>query len=428
MSPGPARRRPPRTLTAGFWAGAAVLLLLLAACGQTVPREAVDAHPRYDPPLAAPRIPASAIPPTLRPEPLWTAPFSTEPKGAGHGFVGIAMPEEGRSDLLFLGVDRDGATRWSTPRNPSCTAFAVTRDADGRELAVLLDSDADTARGLLATRTTAAAYDPRDGVKVWGPVEVPGTLVGPGLVFAAVPHTVMSGQTGPRVALSASTGAVAADEEAGDRVLHEHHGALLVRRDGRLRAVDTRTGQQLWDSRDLPVPENLRSGAARPLVEYGPRPVTDSSGAVALEWRSPDGGERAYTINDLRTGARLAELSARERPRLVGGPDGETAVSGARPGAGHSGVLMVAASAEPRVLWSGRRSGGAPVPERIVAGVLYLSAESGARAVDARTGQDRGDGTWPVPVAATGDGSVALLPVESPGPEEEFAALPTAPP
>src|SRR5690606_38842927 len=178
----------------------------------------------------------------------------------------------------FLGVGPDGATRWSLSRNPSCTAFAATRDADGGDLVVVLDSDADPERALLASRTTAAGYRPDDGALVWGPVEVPGTLVGPGLVFGAPAKSVMSADTGPKTALDPSTGRVAADEEdGGAAVLHEHQGALLTEEDGELRAVDAAGGEELWDTGGLAPPEwsgapTAANPPATPCTPCAPEP------------------------------------------------------------------------------------------------------------------------------------------------------------
>ncbi|GAA3724874.1 hypothetical protein HDA32_002986 [Spinactinospora alkalitolerans] len=416
------RRARPRLVVAAV----AAIVLLAASCGRPEIREPTDAEPRNDPAAAPPAVPASSIPPTLGPRALWTAPFSSLPKATNSAFVGPVIPEEG-GDLLFLGVDGEGVTRWSAPRNPSCTAFAVTRGEDGRELVVLLDSDAAADRGLAATRITAAAYDPVDGAKVWGPVEVPGTMVGPGLVFAAIPHTVMSGESGPKVALSAATGEVVADENAGDAVLHEHHGTLLVRREGKLRAVDTATDTELWNSDALAVPDGPASGSAAPVVGYGPRPVSDSSGVIALEWSTAGGDESVYTINDLRTGTRLAELPGEQEPRIVGGSGGEASVSAVAVGDGSDGgrgSVMGLTTREPRLLWSRPQGDTTARPERIVAGVLYASDGETAHALDMSTGEPVGEGPWPAPVAATESGP-ALLPVEGGEGEEVFAAVPT---
>lgn len=404
-------------------AAGAAALLLLAACTGSGPRETADAEPRDDPPAPAPEVPAAGVPPSLAAEPAWLAPFSAPPKASGDGFVGPVMPEESGGDLVFLGVGPDGATRWSLSRNPSCTAFAATRDADGGDLVVVLDSDADPERALLASRTTAAGYRPDDGALVWGPVEVPGTLVGPGLVFGAPAKSVMSADTGPKTALDPSTGRVAADEEdGGAAVLHEHQGALLTEEDGELRAVDAAGGEELWDTGGLAPPEHAPGTAPAP----GPRPETGAAAAAVVEWRA-DGGEPAgYTVHDLRTGTVLAELGGGAEPRLIGTSEGPAAVTGAAPGGGTVLIGLDAGGDHPREAWRRDHPDGGPRPEAIVGGVLYLTDGDTARAVDMRTGDDLGEGPWPVPVAAAPDGT-ALLPVPSDGPGDAFAALPAAP-
>ncbi|MFW5418870.1 PQQ-binding-like beta-propeller repeat protein [Nocardiopsis sp. CNT-189] len=397
-------------------------MLLLAACTGGGPGDPADAEPRDDPPTPAPEVPAAGVPPTLAAEPAWLAPFSAPPKAAGDGFVGLVMPEENGGDLVFLGVGPDGATRWALSRNPSCTAFAATRDADGGDLVVVLDSDADPERALLASTTTAAAYRPGDGALVWGPVEVPGTLIGPGLVFGAATGSIMSTETGPKAALDPSTGAVAADEEDGAAaVLHEHQGALLTEEGGELRAVDTGTGEELWSTRGLDPPEHAPGASPAP----GPRPETDAGAAAVLEWRADGAETAAYTVHDLRTGALLAELGGGEEPRLIGTPEGPAAVTGAEPGGGTVLIGLDAGSEDPRELWRRDRPGGAPRPEAITGGVLYLTDGETTRAVDMRTGDDLGEGRWPAPVAAAG--GTALLPVPSDGQGDAFAALPAAP-
>ncbi|WP_026128553.1 PQQ-binding-like beta-propeller repeat protein [Nocardiopsis halophila] len=411
-------------------AAGAAALLLLSACAGPGPRDAADAEARDDPPGPAPSVPAADVPPPLDPRPAWAAPFSAPPKAAGDGFVGPVMPEESGGDLVFLGIGPDGTTRWSLDRNPSCTAFAATRDADGGDLVVVLDSDADPDGGGFAARTTAAAYRPGAGTLVWGPVEVPGTLVGPGLVFGASAGSVMGAADGPKAALDPSTGAVAADESEGGTVLHEYQGTLLTERDGRLHAVDTATGQRLWSGAGLAPPSHAPAAVPAP----GPRPETDASGAVLLEWRQ-DGETVGTTVHDLRTGRRLAELGTDEEPRLLGTQEGGAVVAGAAPDGG--GVLIAVAD-DPRRLWSRDREPGER-PEAIVGGVLYMSTgnptpedadgsgvegEDGIRAVRMRDGASLGEGNWSVPVAAASDGT-ALLPVASDGPGDAFAALPS---
>ncbi|WP_017624174.1 PQQ-binding-like beta-propeller repeat protein [Nocardiopsis chromatogenes] len=437
-SPAPRRAAAPAV-------GAAALLLLTACAGQAQ-RETADAAVRDDPPSPAPAVPAADVPPTLEPEAVWAAPFSAPPKAVGDGFVGLVMPEETGGDLAFLGVGPDGGTRWSLARNPSCTAFAATRDADGGGLVVVLDSDADPDGGGLATRTTAAAYRPDEGTLAWGPVEVPGTLIGPGLVFGASAGSVMGGASGPKAALDPSTGAVAAhesDQEVGT-VLHEYQGALLTERDGRLRALDTATGRELWDGPGLAPPEEAPGAEPAP----GPRPATDASAVTVVSWHEEaadgaEGGETGdvvgYTVHDLRTGQQVAAFGPQEEPRLVGTSDGKAVVSGMAPEGGGAVVGVETGSGDPQRLWR-RETAPGERTEAIVDGVLYLSTgnpetgasaategaeASGTRAVDMRDGDTLGEGEWAVPVAAAPDGPV-LLPVASEGLGDTFAALPGA--
>ncbi|PSL00585.1 outer membrane protein assembly factor BamB [Murinocardiopsis flavida] len=407
----------PRGLRRRTATAAAAVLLLAAACGGTGGDDG-GAVPRDDPAAAPPDLPAAAIPPHLPSRAVWTAPFSSAPKAVGDAFVGPVASDGG---LRFAGVGADGRTRWSAARNPSCTAFAATRGTDGRALVVLLDSDADTARGPLAVRTTAAALDPADGSTEWGPVPVPGTLVGPGLVFAAQSGSVLSADSGPKTALDPATGAVVADEAAGDEILHEHEGALLVHRGGELRGVDTATGEELWRSSGLAVPERFAAAERGPVVGYGPRPVGDSSAVVVLEWRAATGGGHGYTVNDLRTGRLLAEFAGDREPRLVGGP-GPAAVVEAAPADGSGGGVLVGLSADSsRPLWT--RPAGSPRarPESLADGVLYAASGDAARAYDARSGEPLGTGSWRPPAAAI-TGGPALLTVPGSG-GESFAAV-----
>ncbi|MDA2806851.1 hypothetical protein [Nocardiopsis suaedae] len=425
-------------------AAGAAALLLLTACTGPEPRETADAVVRDDPPSPAPAVPAAGVPPALESEAVWAAPFSAPPKAVGDGFVGLVMPEESGGDLAFLGVGPDGATRWSLARNPSCTAFAATRDADGGDLVVVLDSDADPKGGGLATRTTAAAYRPDEGTLAWGPVEVPGTLVGPGLVFGATAGSVMGGASGPKAAVDPSTGAMAVheSEDGGATVLHEYQGALLTERDGRLRALDTATGRELWNGADLSPPNDASGAKPGP----GPRPETDASAATVVSWseEGTNGGGTsavvAYTVHDLRTGQRLAAFGPEEEPRLVGTQGGEAVASGTALDGGGTVVGLEAGTGAPRRLW---RQDAVPGDrtEAIVDGVLYLSTGNpgdedttgdtqggrppGTRAVDMRSGDTMGAGEWPAPVAAAPDGPV-LLPIASEGMGDAFAALPSA--
>lgn len=399
----------------------AATALLLVSCGRPGLGGPVDAAVRHDPATPPPPVSGTPVPPGLDGGPLWTAPFSSEPQGTDAGFVGVLGDSE-HSELLFLGVDQDGVTRWSTPRNPSCTAFTVTRGVDGEELVVLLDSDAAPHQGLLATTTTAAAYAPGTGRLVWGPTEVPGTLAGPGLVFAALPFSVLSTDTGPRMALDAATGKPVADEADGDTVLHEYHGTVLLHRDGALRAVDPGTGEDLWTHEDLAVPPALPD-ADQPRVGYGPRPLSDSSPLVVLEWSSSGDAPELYTVHDLRTGRRLAELSADREPVLTGGGQGRAVVSGV--GAADGRHVLLGYQGEGNA-WAWEIP--ALEDERLrtlVDGTLYTAVGEEHHAIDAATGERTGHGDWSPPVAAVPGGPV-LLSVRTEGGDHVLTAFPSS--
>src|SRR5690606_2510984 len=108
-----------------------------------------DAEPRNDP-AAPPPASLGALPHPLEGPALWTAPFTAEPQAAGSSFVGVAQDREG-GPVRFLGVDRDGVTRWAAERDPSCTGFTVARAEDGgAEFVVLLDREPDPDGGVLA--------------------------------------------------------------------------------------------------------------------------------------------------------------------------------------------------------------------------------------------------------------------------------------
>lgn len=411
-----ARPGRPRTLRA--LAAGAVLVQVLAACTSREVSAPEDAEPRDEPPVQATAAPEAEPAPTLAGTPLWAAPYSSPPQPAGDGFVGMAMPERGGGDLSFLGVDTDGNTRWSTPRNPSCTAFAVTKGAKGQDLVVLLDSDADPASGLLATTTTAAAYDPLDGTLVWGPTDVPGTLVGPGLLLAAIEGSVMSTSTGPKVALDPATGEVTADEEEdGTELLHEYQGALLVKDGDELRSSESGSGDVLWTSEELDPPED--AGTEPDAVAPGPAPENGYAASAILSWTGPDGEPVAHTVHDLHTGERLVSFHGPEEPRVVGDKEGLTVVSGPHPDGGQLLVGLHTSPAEE--LWRTRLPDG-PRLDAVVGDHAHLTDGDLTRLVDVRSGATEGEGPWAVPVAAAADGT-ALVPVESEGLGDAFAAF-----
>lgn len=94
-------------------------------------------------------------------------------------------------------MSAEGTVLWTEERPLLCSAFVVTTSDDG-PLAILMDI---TAGDTTMSETTVSAYDLRTGAERWGPVDVPGPHVGPGLVFAAPPPEAR-GSNGPRIALT----------------------------------------------------------------------------------------------------------------------------------------------------------------------------------------------------------------------------------
>lgn len=382
---------------------ALVLLLILSACARPELADPVDALPLDEPPAPAPPVEQEHLPEVIDGSTGWATPYASDPKGSDTGFVGPVTPE-GSGELHFVGMGADGRARWSTERNPSCTGFTLTRTTRGEDLVVLLDSDAAPDRGLLATRTTAAAFDPDTGHKVWGPTDVPGTWVGPGLVFAQIAHTVMNADTGPAVALSADTGAVVADERKGDTVLHEYHGTVVLYRDGGLRVIDALSGEELWDGADLPLPDTLAETGEGITLGYGPRPVSDSAPLTVLTWERD--GSTVFTVHDLRNGRYLAEFSARTEPVSIGDDHGRAVVTGVSARSGEPVMVGWDGDFEDEA-WSVETEAGER-PVRIVSGHLYTSLGEENRVRSMSDGELLGSGRWEIPVAGTAGEAVAL--------------------
>ncbi|MET9783640.1 pyrroloquinoline quinone biosynthesis protein [Nocardiopsis alba] len=405
-------------------AGRAVVLAVTLLVGACAPPGTEDTAVRLldDPALPPPEVSVSP-PPPLRGEPLWTAPFTSEPKAAGSMFIGVAQGSAGER-LRFLAVDAEGRTRWATERDPECTGFAIAHDPrDGSEPVVLLDKEKDPEGGLLATRTTASAFAPDDSERVWGPVDVPGTLVGPGLIFAAVQGSVMSDRTGPKVALDPATGAVIAAEERGETPLHEYRGLVLTRSADTLRAIDS-TGGTLWEHTDLEVPALWEGPGVR--VGPGPRPTDGTTAAVSLEWTDETDRPLGYSVHDLGTGDLLLTLAASRSPVLLDAGRGRTVVVASpvdEPESRYAFRLDDAREAPVRL----GRVGDDERPRALVASTLYLAGEGSHRALDVRTGATGEEGwrdSGEPPVAALEDGP-AIMGVETTDRTRVFTALAT---
>lgn len=221
-----------------------ILAVAVTACTATVPLGAdpgnLDRAPRQVGTLAPhyagtePSLPPS-FDDALIFDPGWDV-----PPLESHGVYLAPVVEEDR--VIFTAVSEEGTVLWTAERPMLCSAFVVTASEDG-PLAVLMDI---TAGESAMSVTTVSAYDLRTGTKRWGPVDVPGPHLGPGLVFAASPPATI-GETGPRLAIDPATGNTLADEseEDGLIILGESDGIVLLADDANLVA---RTGEEpaLW--------------------------------------------------------------------------------------------------------------------------------------------------------------------------------------
>ncbi|MCT1548994.1 hypothetical protein [Brevibacterium casei] len=215
-------------------------VMMLSACGFGEPEPERDPY-AFEDPLPQVDVSQMRLPTSLEGLEVLDPDWATEPKYAD----GVYLAAGEREGLLeFTAVSVHGEVLWAAQRPASCTGFAVTTDDQGRALAVLTDTE--TTSDALAG-TTATAYDLNSGEHVWGPVEVPGPHHGPGLVFAAPPPEYM-GEGGPRVALSPSTGGVAATEsdDPQERVIGEYHGIVLLADSEALFARDANKDEELW--------------------------------------------------------------------------------------------------------------------------------------------------------------------------------------
>ena len=196
---------------------------------------------------------------------------------------------EAESDLEFRAVDSDGTILWSAQRPRVCSGFLVSDSADG-PVAVLMDQQSGSSGSL---ETTASGFDLHTGEKLWGPVEVPGPLLGSGLVFAGPPEDFI-GTGGPRTALDPASGAelaVEGDESPRILALLNTH---LVFADGEQLIGEDLDGRRLWTR---PVAD---LGLTAPEARETPWEAVGNSHALI-------GGEgRQRTLIDLRSGDTVA--------------------------------------------------------------------------------------------------------------------------
>ncbi|ASR35754.1 pyrrolo-quinoline quinone [Prauserella marina] len=388
----------------GTWHAVAVAAatIVLAACG---------GQEKGDLPAPAPvTLPTAAEPPSPRApdgpdneRPRWTAPFDDVPRTAGETFIGLGFPADDNADLSISGVSPEGETRWAVRTNPSCVGYGVT-DVVGTPAAVILASDADARDGTLATRITANAYDVRDGRRLWGPSPVPGSLLGPGLIFGTATPSVVGGSQGERVMLAARSGQPVRPPAEDARPLYEHHGTGLFGSEGAVTAVDTAAGSVSWNSDRIPAPPGFGTGPRH--VELLDSIPASSANVVALRWTHPDERSASTALHDLGTGRLIADLGDQAEPRTsVDHQAGAVVVSGLDQYRTIR-AFDIGTGAE---LW--RDDDAKPLEITLVHdGTAHGTRSGRSVTIDVRTGNTLASGDWPVPVAAAADVLIAPLP------------------
>ncbi|WP_291379217.1 hypothetical protein [Demequina sp.] len=169
-------------------------------------------------------------------DPSWTAPPLE--------LDGIVLGPVERDGLVeFTAIRVDGEALWTVQRALGADV-ALTRTSQGDPLAVITDEVADS------STTTATAYHLGTGDLAWGPIEVPGHLTGPGIVFSPSPGA-QGDDAGAAVALHPDTGSPLTWGGAEDeRTLGESDGQALVETQGRVELRDAHDGTVRWAVND----------------------------------------------------------------------------------------------------------------------------------------------------------------------------------
>ena len=162
---------------------------------------------------------------------------------------------EAESDLEFRAVDSDGTILWSAKRPRVCSGFLVSDSADG-PVAVLMDQQSGSSGSL---KTTASGFDLHTGENLWGPVEVPGPLLGSGLVSPAAGglHRRRRPSRRPR---SRQRSGVAVEDGDSPRVLALLDGHLVLA-DGEELIGEDVEGRRLWTRPLSPTSAHGRRGS-----------------------------------------------------------------------------------------------------------------------------------------------------------------------
>lgn len=283
-------------------AAAAVGVIVLSGCAadaQPGPATSpVTATPPSPSPSSAPPLTRTPQTPTQQPEEVDVGdvrmPFALEESvvvdpgwtASPHELDGVLIaPVEHDALVEFAAVSTAGEALWSAQRPLDAAGYAVTLTSQDQPLAVLTDI-AEPSAG-----RTASAYDLATGALVWGPVDVPGPLVGPGVVFAATEATTTA-DAGSPVALDPDTGAEVSWGGGATWVLGEFAGEVLVETQGELVLRRTSDDAVVWNVSDV----NTDTGA--PLTATGDL----RGGLVMLKT-----GSESSTVLRLDSGRVIAE-------------------------------------------------------------------------------------------------------------------------
>lgn len=279
-----ARRRPSMLAKAAALIAAATLVLV--ACGEGPPeldrtvQTAAEDLPAVD--VSAMNVPISLDGLEVI-DPSWVTP----PQYSSGIYLAAS---DNDTALEFAALSIHGEVLWTVERPLSCTGFAVTEMSDGTPIAVLLDTVTDES----VAANSATAYFLETGEVAWGPVDLPGTYQGPGLVFASQPDGFM-GSNGPRIALNPDSGEIVSDESDGHRIVGDFSGTLITVEDDLIQASIIHTGEAIWEVDPAEYgwdPASIRGSVdelsgdthARLTVDNGPGPVIDlETGEVVRE-------------------------------------------------------------------------------------------------------------------------------------------------
>lgn len=274
--------------------------LALGACGTSTPAGGTGREINISPeaPVAV-DVSGMNVPISFDGLPVFDPGWVTMPQYSSGIYFGARVADDA---LEYLAISTTGEALWSTERPLTCTGFVVAETSIGQPIAVLLDT-AVTDEALGAN--SASAYDLETGDVLWGPVNVPGTYQGPGLVFAASPPDFM-GESGARIALDPDTGDVIANEADSDtHIIGDFSGTLLLADDDVMFARAS-SGETLWtldvagydwstDELRADVDELASENYALLTINHGAGPVIDLHDGTVVNPAAREMGEDPLT-------------------------------------------------------------------------------------------------------------------------------------